>query len=273
MPSGVEAALVLIVLAGPGFIASRFLNSLVPYRPPTAFQETTQAIVFSAVLVPIWLLCIKPLLASRNVVLAAWQNQQASSQLPGWAIYMPLLVFGLVYFVAAPLAAMIWAIFIRTRPHIRLAQKLLRQSGIAVRYDEGPEVWDEIFGSGDMQRWVRVCFKDGHAVEGVLIGAGVSPSAKQIHLSGLPDVANSLILLKADGTVQRDLSQAGVNSVWIDIASEVHRVEVYGPDDDADAVPLEPFQAPESLPGPYVCPDCGKSSRVPMLRCRRGAGH
>jgi len=96
------------------------------------------------VLVPIWLLCIKPLLASRNVVLAAWQNQQASSQLPGWAIYMPLLVFGLVYFVAAPPAAIFWAIFIRTRPHIRLAQKLLRASGVTVRYDEGPEVWDEI---------------------------------------------------------------------------------------------------------------------------------
>jgi hypothetical protein len=30
MPGGVEAALVLIVLAGPGFIASRFLNSLAP---------------------------------------------------------------------------------------------------------------------------------------------------------------------------------------------------------------------------------------------------
>jgi hypothetical protein len=35
MPGGVEAALVLIVLAGPGFIASRFLNSLAPYRTPT----------------------------------------------------------------------------------------------------------------------------------------------------------------------------------------------------------------------------------------------
>jgi hypothetical protein len=92
-------------------------------------------------------------------------------------------------------------------------------------------------GRDDEQRWVRVCFKDGQAVEGVLISAGVSPSAKQIHLSGLPDVANSLTLLTADGTVQRDLSQAGVNSVWIDISSEVQRVEVYGPDDETDAGP------------------------------------
>ena len=220
-------------------------------RPPTAFQETTQAIVFSAVLVPIWLLCIKPLLASRNVVLAAWQNQQAPSQLPGWAMYMPLLVFGLVYFVAAPLTAMVWAIFIRTRPHIRLAQKLLRASGMAVRYDEGPEVWDEIFGRDD-KRGGSVCVKDGLAVEGVLISAGVSPSAKQIHLSGLPDVANSLTLMKADGSVQQDLSRAGVNSVWIDISSEVHRVR-------STAQMTTPMRFSKSLPKHRVhclTPDC-----------------
>jgi hypothetical protein len=56
MPGTVEAALVLIVLAGPGFIASRFLNGLVAYRTPTAFRETTQAVVLSAVLVSVWLL-------------------------------------------------------------------------------------------------------------------------------------------------------------------------------------------------------------------------
>jgi hypothetical protein len=105
MPAGIEAALVLIVLAGPGFIASRFLNSLVPYRPPTAFQETTQAIVFSSVLVPLWLLFIRPLLASRNVIVAVWLDQQNAARLPGWAIAMPVLVFVLVYFVAAPAAA------------------------------------------------------------------------------------------------------------------------------------------------------------------------
>ena len=58
MPGTVEAALILLVLAGPGFIASRLLNSLVAYRLPTAFQETTQAIVFSAVLVPLWLMLL-----------------------------------------------------------------------------------------------------------------------------------------------------------------------------------------------------------------------
>jgi hypothetical protein len=231
MPTGIEAALVLIVLAGPGFIASRFLNSLVPYRPPTVFQETTQAIVFSAVLVPVWLLFSKPLLASRNVIVAAWYDQHAAFQLPGWAIYMPLAVFGLIYFVAAPFLALVWAIFIRAKPHVRLAQSLLGTLGIPVRYDEGPEVWDEIFGRDDTQRWVRVCYKDGHAIEGVLVRAGVSPSARQVHLAALPDVANSLTVLRDDGTVKRDLSHEGVTSVWIDITTEVHRVEVYAPDE------------------------------------------
>src|SRR6266496_2696408 len=93
MPAGVEAALVLIVLAGPGFIASRMLNSLVPYRTPTAFQETTQAIVFSAVLIPIWLMAARPLLAARNAILAVWRDQQRATELPWWAILMPILVF------------------------------------------------------------------------------------------------------------------------------------------------------------------------------------
>ncbi|HEX2440089.1 MAG TPA: hypothetical protein VHT71_17390 [Methylomirabilota bacterium] len=60
-----------------------------------------------------WLLGSKPLLASRNVVMAVWQNQQTTAQLPGWAIYMPLLVFAVIYFVAAPLVAVVWAVFIR----------------------------------------------------------------------------------------------------------------------------------------------------------------
>ncbi len=227
MPGGVEAALVLIVLAGPGFIASRFLNSLAPYRTPTAFQETTQAIIFSAVLVPIWLAFIKPLLASRNAVLHAWQDRQQASAVPGWPIYMPILVFASVYFVAAPLVAVLWAAFVRSRPHIRLAQRFLRRVGAAVRYDEGPEVWDELFGKSDDQRWIRVWFKTGKALEGVLVGAGVSPAAKQLHLAGIVDVPSSLTLLNEDGSVFRDLTEDGVESVWIDVTTEVVRIEMY----------------------------------------------
>src|SRR5712692_1331964 len=142
MPGSIEAALVLIVLAGPGFVASRLLNSLVPYRTPTAFQETTQAVVFSAVMVPIWVLFAKPLLASRNEMLVVWKQQQQAAQLPGWAIWMPILIFGLVYFVVAPCVATVWAIFIRRRPHVRLAQTILGLVGVTVRSEEGPEVWD-----------------------------------------------------------------------------------------------------------------------------------
>ena len=147
MPGTVEAALILLILAGPGFIASRLLNSLVAYRLPTVFQETTQAIVFSAVMVPIWLMFSRPLLASRNAMLAVWQDQQHASKLPWGAIWMPIAVFVLVYFIVAPIVAVIWAVIIRGRPHIRAAQWLLRRVGLAVRYDEGPEVWDEIFAT------------------------------------------------------------------------------------------------------------------------------
>lgn len=227
MPATVEAALVLIVLVGPGFIASRLLNSLVPYRAPTAFQETTQALVFSAVMVPIWLMAARPLLSSRNAFLAAWRDHETASQLPWWAVGMPVLVLMLVYFVAAPTLAIAWALLVRKRPHIRFAGWLLERLGSKLRYAEGPEVWDEIFGADEVQKWVRVTFKDGTAVEGLLIGAGLSPSGRQLHLSGLAGIANSLTVLNSDGRVVDDLSARQVEAIWIEIGSEVRRVDVF----------------------------------------------
>ena len=227
MPSTVEAAFVLLVLVGPGFIASRLLNSLVAYRLPTAFQETTQAIVFSAVMVPIWLTFARPLLASRNAILAVWRDQQHASQLPSYAIWMPIGVFVLVYFIAAPIVAVIWAVFVRYRLHIRTAQWLLRRVGLSVRYDEVLEVWDKIFATDDRQRWLRVTFKDGKAIEGILTGVGVSPAARQVQLSGLPGVANSLAVLDEVGTVVEDLATRNVDGVWIDVGAEVRRIDVY----------------------------------------------
>ena len=227
MPGTLEAALLLLILAGPGFIASRLLNSLVAYRTPTAFQDTTQTVVFSAVMVPIWLMAARPLLAARNAMFAVWKEQQQASELPWWAIWMPILIFSLVYFVAAPLVAILWAFFVRRRPHIRAAQWLLRQFGLSVRYDEGPEVWDGLFAEVDMQRWVRVTFKDGRAIEGVLIAAGVSPSTRQIQLGGLPNVPNSLAVLNEQGAVVEDLGAREVEGVWLEIAAEVRRVDIY----------------------------------------------
>ena len=203
MPGSVEAALVLLVLAGPGFVASRLVNSLVPYRTPTAFQETTQAVVFSAVMVPVWLLFAKPLLASRNAMLGVWKQDQQAAQLPGWAI------------------------FIRKRPHVRAAQAILGLAGVTIRAEEGPEVWDDLFVQDDQQRWVRVTFKDGTAIEGCLMSAGVSPASRQIHLAGLPGVANSLTVLDATGAVVRDLAAHDVAALWIEVNAEVRRVDVY----------------------------------------------
>ena len=227
MPGTLEAVVILIVLAGPGFIASRLLNSLVAYRLPTAFQETTQAVVFSAVMVPIWLLAAQPLIAARNAMLAVWRNEQATAELPWWAIWMPILIFAVVYFVAAPLVAVVWAFFVRTRPHVRLAQAALRKFGLTVRADEGPEVWDAVFGSADTQRWVRICYKDGTAIEGVLVAAGVSPAGRQLHLAGLDDVPHSLTVLDSGGNVTEDLSSRQVQSLWLEITADVQRVEVY----------------------------------------------
>jgi hypothetical protein len=227
MPGTVEAALVLIVLAGPGFVASRLLNSLVPYRMPTAFQETAQAVILSAVMVPVWLVFAKPLLAARNEVLAVWSQQHQAAQLPGWAIWLPILIFGLVYFIAAPCVATLWAILIRRRPHVRAAQAILRLASVTIRSDEGPEVWDDLFVHGDQQRWVRVTFKDGTAVEGCLMSAGVSPASRQVQLSGLRGVVNSLTLLDVDGAVVRDLNAQDVAALWIDVNADVRRVDVY----------------------------------------------
>ena len=229
MPTSVEAALILIVLAGPGFISSRMLNRLVPYLTPSPFQETTQAVILSALMVPVWLLAARPLLASRNEFLKIWQQQQLASHLPWWAICMPIAVFVLVYFVVAPLLAVSWAIVIRRAPHIRLALGLLQWAGVRARYDEGPEVWDEVFGHQDTQRWVRVVFRDGTALEGVVTGAGVSPAARQVYLRGLEGVANSLARLDAQGNVLEDLSAKGAEGVWIDIGGDVRVVEVYRP--------------------------------------------
>ena len=131
--------------------------------------------------------------------------------------------------LSAPLLAVSWAIVIRRAPHIRLALGLLQWAGVRARYDEGPEVWDEVFGHQDTQRWVRVVFRDGTALEGVVTGAGVSPAARQVYLRGLEDVANSLARLDAQGNVLEDLSAKGAEGVWIDIGGDVRVVEVYRP--------------------------------------------
>jgi len=55
----------------------------------------------------------------------------------------------------------------------------------------------------------------------------MSPASKQVHLSGLTGVANSLTLLDATGIVVRDLNAQDVEFLWIDIDSEVRRVDVY----------------------------------------------
>ena len=88
-------------------------------------------------------------------------------------------------------------------------------------------MWDDLFVQGDQQRWVRVTFKDGTAVEGCLMSAGVSPASKQVRLAGLTGVANSLALLDATGAVVRDLNAQDVAALWIEINSEVRRVDVY----------------------------------------------
>ncbi len=101
--------------------------------------------------------------------------------------------------------------------------------GLTVRYDEGPEVWDGLFADMDIQRWIRITFKDGRALEGVLVAAGVSPSGRQLQLGALPNVANSLVVLDEHGTAMDDLAARDVETVWVDVGAEVRRVDIYNP--------------------------------------------
>ena len=89
-------------------------------------------------------------------------------------------------------------------------------------------MWDQVFGRREVTPWVRVWFKDRSAVEGVITYAGVSPASRQLYLSGVSGVPNSLVRLDPNGAVVEDLSEKQGEGIWVEIGAEVLMVEVFG---------------------------------------------
>jgi hypothetical protein len=74
LPTTLESALVLLILLVPGFIAVRVKNSLLPYRLPSAFQETVEAALLSVFPLPVWLLFGWRLLRARHDLILTSQG-------------------------------------------------------------------------------------------------------------------------------------------------------------------------------------------------------
>lgn len=223
MPTTAEAALILIVLIAPGFISTLVKNALVAYRTPSAFQETVQAVILSVVMLPLWLVG-GYLFRAREQFVMAWHHPVP---VPLWAVGLSIAAICLIYFIVAPLLGIAYALILIKRPHVAVGNWLLKKFGVTTRHERGPEVWDQVFGQRSEAPWVQVWFKDGSKFEGVIKHAGISPASKQLYLSGMEGVPNSLMRSDAHGTVY-DLSGTQAEGVWIEIGPEVQSLVVFG---------------------------------------------
>ena len=93
MPTTLESALVLLILLAPGFIAVRVKNALLPYRVPSAFQETVEAAILSVFPLPVWLFFGWRFLKARNHLILTSQSLQP---LDPWVFIPTLGVIALV---------------------------------------------------------------------------------------------------------------------------------------------------------------------------------
>jgi hypothetical protein len=223
MPTTVEAVLILLVLIAPGFIAMQVRNRLTSYRLPSPFQETVQAVILSTIMLPLWLIG-GYLPRAREQFLIDWHRQ---AYLPSWSVVIPLVAICLVYFVVAPLVGITYTLIQLKRPHVAFGRWILRRFNINIPSGEGPEIWDEVFGRRDTAPWVRVWFKDGSGIEGIVKHVGVSPASRQLYVVEDSEIPNSLVRLDSHGHTLEDLSAINAEGVWIDIGSEVQRVEVF----------------------------------------------
>lgn len=136
MPTTLESAVVLLILLAPGFIAVRVKNSLLPYRPPSAFQETVEAALLSALLVPVWLLFAWRFLKARDHLIAV---STTLAPLDLW-LFVPVVgVIALVYLVISPSLGVLYALVQARQPYTAVARKLIRGRLDAHVH---PEVWD-----------------------------------------------------------------------------------------------------------------------------------
>lgn len=220
MPTTLESALVLLILLAPGFIAVRVKNSLLPYRVPSAFQETVEAAILSVFPLPVWLLFGWRFLNARNHLILTSESLQP---LDPW-VFLPVLgVIAFVYVVISPLLGIAYAIVQASPPYATLVGQVIRERLGAHAH---PEVWDRAFNR-DVQPWIRVVFKSGTAIQGIARFAGLSPASKQLFLVPLVGVPESLVRLDAQGVVLEDLTTRA-EGVWVDIGTEILFVEIFG---------------------------------------------
>jgi hypothetical protein len=221
VPTTLESAVVLLILLAPGFIAVRVKNSLLPYRPPSAFQETVEAALLSALLVPVWLLFAWRFLKARDHLTAV---STTLAPLDLW-LFVPVVgVIALVYLVISPSLGVVYALVEARHPYTAVARALIRgRLGAHVH----PEVWDRAFNR-DVQPWVRIVFKNGTAVQGLARFAGLSPAGRQLLLVPWTGVPESLVRLDAEGNVIEDLTARAGEGIWVEIGPEVLFVEIFG---------------------------------------------
>lgn len=220
MPTTLESGLVLLILLAPGFIAVRVKNSLLPYRPPSAFQETVEAAILSAVLLPVWLVFGWRFLKARHHLMI---TSTTLEPLEMWTLLPAAGVIALVYVVISPVLGVLYALIQANQPYRTAASKIVRSQ---LDVHAHPEVWDRAFNR-DIQPWVRVVLKSGTSIQGIARFAGLSPAGRQLLLVPLPGVPESLIRLDSTGAILEDLA-ARAEGVWVEIGSEVLFVEIFG---------------------------------------------
>jgi hypothetical protein len=160
------------------------------------------------------------LLHARYRILETWTRQTPLDVL---GIGLPVAgVIALIYFLLGPLLGIAYALLHTYQPHVRLARAVF---GHTLGSDSEPEVWDRILSGRDEMPWVRVWFKNGSAIGGVVGSAGLSPSGRQLCLVPSQGVQRSLVHFDQAGLVIEDLA-GRAEGVWLDIGPEVLRVEI-----------------------------------------------
>jgi uncharacterized protein DUF6338 len=220
VPTTLEAALVLLILLAPGFIAVRVKNSLLPYRVPSAFQETVEAAILSVFLLPAWLAFGWRFIKARRDLILTSQTLQP---LDPWVFAPVIGAIAVVYLVLGPLAGLAYAFIQANQPYVAAIGRVARGR---LGPHAHPEVWDRAFNR-EIQPWVRVVFKNGTAIQGIARMAGLSPASRQILLVALPGVPESLVRLDEHGRIADDLT-ARAEGVWVEIGGEVLFVEIFG---------------------------------------------
>jgi hypothetical protein len=220
VPTTLESALVLLVLLAPGFIAVRVKNSILPHRPSSAFQEAVEVVILSSFLLPVWTAFGWRLLSARQHLIEVATTLQPLN-VGTFALVFALM--GVLYVVVSPALGILYAAVQIHQPYAALGHRILRGR---FRTSIQPEVWDRLF-SRETQTWVRVVFKNGTALQGLVAFAGRSPSSRQLGLVSRADIPQSLVRLNAEGAVVEDLTERAAEGIWLEIGPEVQFVEVF----------------------------------------------